>query len=307
VRIVARLALGFVAAGLVVLPTVPSSALEQGSFGTIGPKRTTFQKSFGPLAGVYPTPDNPEGQPFVGFRPTACRENTYCDTGNFEIRYPKSLEKTTFYGVSVTLDWKNARTKSNPNGNDVDLFVWPDDDPALGGSLSPTCGSPRSTKCDNLPSETVSMSEPDDTSRASTPGPLYITVVNDSGVNTGYTLTIKWFTFDLPPPPNFQPPSSAVSRQQGFSGPFDANVTPSKEASSGITGPEATPRKILVPGPDGKMHEVELPTYAAGTKLTAADTKARSPWVPAFIAGVIVLVALSTYLVIRARRQDTAT
>ncbi len=276
----------------------PASAIDQGTLGPIGPDHPNLTKSFGALAGQYA---DPAVNAFAEFRPPACRKVTYCDAFNLSVKFPKSLERTTFFGVSVTLDWENPRTKDNATGNDLDLFLWGDDGEAAGGPSS-GCSSPNDDDCENLKSETITITEPDDTKRSG--APLFFTVVNSSGVNTGYKLTIKWYTFDIPPPPDVKRPEIGVSKQHSVQGPINADVTPPKEAASNESGPSPTPRKILVPGPDGKLHEVELPAYAAGAKFTAEDTKAPSPWIPAVIAGVIVLFGLSAYLIVRTRRQD---
>jgi hypothetical protein len=293
-----RLLFAAIALGAVSLMAPPARAIDQGTIGPIGPEHPTITKKFGALAGQYA---DPAVNAFAEFRPPACRAVTYCDAVNLSVAFPKSLERETFFGVTVTLDWDNPRTAKNPTGNDLDMFLWPDDGEAAGGPSS-SCSSPNDDDCDNLTSETITITEPDDTKRSG--APLFFTIVNSAGVNAGgYQLTIKWYTFDLPPPPDFKRPEVGVSTQKSVSGPI--GVTPAKEAPSNVdSGPSPTPRKILVPGPDGKLHELELPAYAAGAKFSAEDTKAPSPWVPAFVAGGLVLVGLSAYLVIRARRQD---
>jgi hypothetical protein len=278
-------------------------ALEQGSIGALSPQHTTIQKSFGPIPGVYP--QNPAAEPYLAFRPQTCSTVTYCDTFELDVHYPVSFLKNVFFGITVTLDWKNPQTKKNPTGNHVTMLLWPDNTGT--GAPSSDCKTPEDTKCANLPSQTITVTEPDDTSRngsnGNPPTPMYFTVVNVTGVNTGYTITAKWFTFDLPPPPAFKAKQLAVT----------GNPTPSVSGPSApqptlppIVGGPTTTRKILVPGPDGKLHAITIPAYAAGAKLTAADTKPRSPWIPAFIAGAIVLVGLSAYLIYRARQQDRA-
>ena len=282
-----------------LLTATPAQALEQGNLGKITPQHQTIKKSFGPMAGVYPA--NGKAEFFLEFRPQTCSNVTYCDSFELDVSYPKSFERTTFFGVSVTLDWKNQQTAKNPNGNHLTLFLWGDNTST--GPPASTCQTPEDTKCANLSSETISVTEPDDTTRLDPPTPLYFTVVNASGVNTGYTITAHWYTFALPPAPEFHPPQIGVSNQN-VSGP--TNATPPLPTLAPLANGATAPRKILVPGPDGKLHEITLPGYAAGAKLTANDTKPRSPWIPAFIAGAIVLIGLSAYLVYRARQQDRA-
>jgi hypothetical protein len=186
----------------------------------------------------------------------------------------------------------------------VDFFLWPDNGPVSGGPSSKCQAPGDTTSCDETAyPKTITITEPDDTTRTSPPAPMYFTVVNNSGVNTGYTITAQWFTFTLPPPPKFSVPTIPVSNQ--VSGPSAAGG-PSLPSIGPIDTSGAPPRTVLVPGPDGKLRQITIPAFAAGDSLTSADAKPRSPWVPAYIAGAVVLVGLSTYLVFRARAQDRA-
>lgn len=291
--------------GLFLLtPNLASSvrALDQGNLGTIGPKHEVIEFEGLPLAGIYPGVVLPTN-PFALFRPTACRNITYCDTFEVDVDYPEALLDDELFGFSVTLTWDNPKTKSNPDGNDLDLFLFPDDDPALGEPRS-KCKSPEFTICDDLESETIAVTEPDNTVVDPEDDfiPYLFTVVNHTGVNLGYKLTVQWYTFELPPPPEFEPPELTTTDQQPtVSGPFDFAVTDSPASAD---DPSATPRKILVPGPDGELREIDLPFFAAGKVIAAGDDGGISPWLPAAIVGGLVLVGFSWILVVRARRRD---
>jgi hypothetical protein len=297
-------AVSIVLIGLVLLaPSLPSpaAAFDQGNLGTVGPKHKVIELEGLPLTAIYPGVVLPTN-PVALYRPTACRNITYCDTFEFDVEYPPELLDDELFGVSVTLTWENPKTKSNPNGNDLDLFLWPDDDPAAGFPSS-KCQSPEWQICDELESETISVSEPDNTLVPDDDFfPYLFTVINHQGVNLGYKITIQWYTFELPPPPEFEPPELDTTDQQPtVSGPFDFAVTDSQASAD---EPSATPRKILVPGPDGELREIDLPFFAAGKVIAADDDGGISPWLPAAIVGALVLVGFSWLLVIRARRRD---
>ena len=302
-------ALGIISA----LVTPPASALDQGSMGTLTPKNTHLEKEFGPIPSPYPASDSPR-QPFAGFRPTGCQSAAHCDFVTFEVDYPKNYQRDVLFGATITLTWDNPRHReTNPAGNDLDLFVWGDDGPAAGGPLS-KCGSPGADACDDIYPEIVTMADPQDTvppkgtppEDEPDPTATFLTIVNDKGINAGgYKLTVDWFTFTIPPVKAFVPPereTSSTPRGPRVSGPFDFEVSdPSK--SGGSSGPEPTPRKILVPGPDGKMHEIELPVYAAGQRLgTSSERNTAVPWITAGIVGALALAGLTFYLVRRNRR-----
>jgi hypothetical protein len=283
----------------VLLQAVPSLAVDQGSIGTVGPDNATIEREFLPLAGVYPGTVLPT-EPFAIFRPTACRTFTYCDAFELDVSYPDRFRRE-FFGVSVTLTWDNPRTAQNITGNDLDLFLFiGTDDPATGAPAS-ACQSPREDTCDNLTSETIAVTEPDNTVPEDVE-PLRFTVVSEAGLNTGYKITVKWYTFELPPQPKFERPDIQTSSETPVvTGPFDFAVT---EGTAGTDTPSDKPRKILVPGPDGELRDIDLPFYAAGNRLVSSSEGGLSPWIPAGIAGALVLAGSIWLLVIRSRQRD---
>jgi hypothetical protein len=284
---------------LLATNATPALALDQGNLGTIGPDNEIIERDFLPLTGVYPGTVLP-AEPFAIFRPTACRTFTYCDAFELDVEYPDRFRRE-FFGVSVTLTWENPRTEQNITGNDLDLFLFiDDDDPALGTPAS-KCQTPREDACDNLTSETIAVSEPDNTIPDDVE-PFRFTVVSEAGINIGYKITVKWYTFKLPPQPKFERPDIQTSTETPVvTGPLDFAVT---EATEGSDEPSATPRKILVPGPDGELRDIELPFYAAGNRLVAASDSGLSPWVSAGIAGALVLAGSIWLLIVRSRQRD---
>jgi hypothetical protein len=305
-----RVRAAFIAAvlGMIgVLTPAPSSALDKGSIGTISPEKTHLELDGTPMPGLYPGPGGRD--PFAFFRPPACKTATYCDYVEFEVKYPENFLRDVFFGVNITLTWDNPYHETkNPTGNDLDMFLWGDDGPAAGGP-SGDCGSPNDpapgepgARCDNIHPEVLTMTEPPNTTAEdANPAAIFITIVNHRGANTGYKLTADWFTFELPPPPKFTPPERETSRAPNtqVTGPFDFEVT----TEQGDATPAPTPRKILVPGPDGKLHEVELPIYQAGQRLSSsAERSGTTTWIVAGIAGALALAAM-LFLLVRRNRQ----
>ncbi len=298
------LALVGLSSGLLV---APSSALDRGSIGTMSPEKRHIEFTGTPIAGIYPYSNAP-AEPYANFKPTACRSVTYCDTVEFEVDYPSTYLREVFFGITISLTWDNPyHDQKNPTGNDLDLFLWGNDDPVSGGPAS-KCGSPtdplpgeEGARCNNVFPEVIAVTEPPNTTADDAdPAAILLTVVNDKSINTGYKIAIDWYTFDIAPPPAFTPPDRETSFRDKVRGPFDFKVTKAKE---GVETPAPTPRTILVPGPDGKLHEVELPIYAAGQRLgTTAERSNTVPWVIAAVVGVLAVGALIFYLMRLNRR-----
>lgn len=297
----------------------PAEAMNQGTLGVISPDDPLLERELGPILGFYTAARAPLPQdvcdtvgrcgaePFAAFRPVACRTANYCDTITLDVDYPDGYIYDVFFGVAITLTWDNPRTEDNPTGNDVDLFLWPDDDPTSGAPVS-ECGAPGVPACDNLFPEVIIVIEPEDTippegdEDADDLPPMLFTVVNHFGANTGYTLRAEWFTFDVdfedfskqgrPGGPVIGPGSDAGKPPAGFD----------PATLRGVQGPKAD-RKILIPGPDGEFVEMELPLLAAGKVLDPPDE--RGGLNPIVIAGAGIGAAglgLGTATVIRRRR-----
>lgn len=285
-----------------------AEALDQGSMGTMDPKKTThIRKDFPPIPGVYPQTG---AQPFSFFRPAGCATFTYCNRHTFQITVPdgylESFKGTDIvsYGVRVTLSW------DNPEGNDVDLFVWPDDDPALGAPQGP-CSAPADAECNGteLHPEIFSIVEPkpeDDEAteedESKLPVEIYISVVNDTGVNTGYTMDLQWFLIPFGEFPDFVPPEAGeASRPRTVT----ASRTPAPFQEAGRDErPKADSPKILIPGPDGELVEQDLDFFEAGHRFQRED-ESSLPWVAiASIAISVLAVAAFVFFVWRRRRLE---
>src|SRR5687767_1702802 len=123
-----RLLILAVVMAMVGLTAPPTGAVDQGSMGTMTPKKTHIRKDFPPVAGVHPAQSG--SQPFALYNSWGCVNYTYCNRHVFEVDVPEdyldSFKGTDIvsYGVKVTLTWPD------PEGNDLDLFVsWAIEDP----------------------------------------------------------------------------------------------------------------------------------------------------------------------------------
>lgn len=269
---------------------VTAGAAEQGDLGTISPDNPTLEEEFPPIPGVYPR----EGaQFFVRYKPETCRKSSYCDAHHFTFELP-SYPGT--WGLVFTLTW------SHPEETDLDMFVWADDDPALGPPISdPPCRNPTDEDCENLYPETFGLTEIE-------PSTYYMSVVNDSakpgektGIHTSYTLKIEYFEgeLELPPLPEFSPPSG-----RRFSPPPTVGGQDEGDGGFGLTddSPEPSPTTIKVPGPDGELVEMELPVYVEGAAARQQD-EGVSPIVPITAAIVMLAAAVGGFFFVRKRRE----
>lgn len=269
--------LGLAAAMLLTVGVVipAAQATDRGDVGPMTPENRTIENEYPPLVGQYP---GAGVHPFAYFRPPACRSASYCDALNLRAEYSDEYLEETFFAIDVTLSWENPRTEDNPSGNDLDLFLWPDDHPYAGGPSS-KCGSPEAEECNNLETETITITEPSNTEKEGV-DPIFFTIVNHSGVNNGYTMTFEWyeFTLDFGDFPEFEPPqrevtsSTSGSASDASTGQSSSNSGPSLTGSEGVQGPEKDQqRKVVVPGPDGELVEQDLPVLAAGQGIERAN------------------------------------
>ena len=183
----------------------------------------------------------------------------------------------------------------------MDLFVWPDQygNDETGGI---EVGMGRTA---TKHPEVVKVGEPagkDDPATKNWNESIYwITVVNYSGVNSGYKLKLEWAQEDLGTFPSFTRPGGSGSGGSFESGPSSAG----KGSNPAAFGPGATPPEqteiVKVPGPDGELIEVEVPVLGAQAERRQTERTSPLVWV---IAAVIVL-GLGTFgfLFLRKRRR----
>lgn len=283
--------LAVAASSVVGLFLVPASATDQGHIGTIT-EGVVLEKEYPPIPGQYPHRQAPRFFTFT--RPTGCREQNgvYCDTITFEVKKPKNYGE--IFEVHVILTW------GRPEENDVDLAVWGDDDTCcLGGPIAtgqgdrpPTNNEDGTPGNDGFHPETAKLSEPED-------GMFWVTVINDTGVNLGYTLQLVWKVVQLPPLPDFSPPGGG----RGFSPPPTVGAGGTGDGFGlGDGGIEPSPTTIKVPGPDGQMVERKLDVYLQAQ--SGDETGGFNPLIPITVAIVLLGAALGGFFFLRSRNKD---
>ena len=302
---VQRLVIAAAAGILLVGGTIaPAEGIDRGSMGEMSPKKTHIRMDFPPIGGVYS-----HAGAFATYRPFGCAAYNYCDRVTFDMQFPdryaESFRGTEIvgFGVRISLTWED------PENNDVDLFVWPDDSPTSGGPQGP-CTTANDEECSETHPETFSVVDPvkaendPETKEDETklPVTIFMSVVNNTGVNTGYRIDLQWFLIPLGSLPDFEPPKGgAVSRR-----PVTASRTPQPFDLDRArkAGGDEPGTKILIPGPDGKLVEQELFFYEAGHRFAPARESTAS-WVWAAVAVIAaVAVLVFAFLVIRRRRRE---
>jgi hypothetical protein len=125
-------------------------------------------------------------------------------------------------------------------------------------------------------------------------------------VNTGYNVRAEWFTFDVDIEDFTKPRRGGPKIDDGSSGESTpAGIDPS--SLRGVQGPRAD-RKIVLPGTDGELVEMELPLLAAGNLVAQPINKGGVSLLALALAGVgAVVVGLGTVTVIRRRRLARTT
>jgi hypothetical protein len=301
---VRRLATVFVVVALASGGLLQSaSATDQGSLGTMSPENKHVKKTFLPIVGLYPA-ESPV-QPFSIYRPFICTTSTYCDRITFQVKYPAdylvSLRGTKYvsFGIKVSLSWPGH------DANDLDLFVWPDDDPALGGPQGP-CATPLDAECNKLYPEVYDVIEPsppdDDPAteedESKDPIEVYISVVNHSGINQGYTIDLQWHLIELGELPKLERKDLGFASR--LTSPSPPKVSDAKAATDPT--PAGPTRTVLVPGPDGKLVERELPVLAAGNRFEPSGGGV--PLLPIGIGVAVLGGAIVALLIVRRRRLE---
>lgn len=281
----------------------PAHAVDQGSMGTMSPKNTHIRKTFLPLVGRYPS-ESPV-HPFSLYRPFICGTSTYCDRITFTVEYPEQylldLRGTDYvsFGIEVKLTWPDK------DNNDLDLFVWPDDDPALGGPQGP-CGTTFDEECQKLYPEAydvVEPSRPDDDpateeDESKNPIVVYMSVVNDTGLNQGYTIDLRWHLIEIGDLPKLERKDLGFASR--LASPSPAKVSDDRAAADAT--PAGPTRTVLVPGPDGKLVARELPVYAAGNRFEEPDQGV--PLLPIGIGVAVIGGSIVALLIVRRRRLE---
>ena len=278
---------------------LPAGARNQGNMGSFGPASPKLEKTFPPIPGVYPN-QTTQGHLFSSFSMVACRAATHCDA--VEATFDLDLDNAPgTWAVGLSLSYPN------PSTNDVDLFAWANDSDSPGAPLTePPCRNPADPDCHFVHPEKFLLKEPD-------PGTFWLTVINDKGVNLGYTIAFEYFEgeLDLPPLPEGYRPAGQGAGSGGGGGGAGANgdtaprsaFRPARAPSFETEEPvkKETAPEVKVPGADGELTDHELALLAAQSE---ERRRGMSPLVP--IAIGIVLLALGAFAFFYLRRRRAA-
>lgn len=223
-------------------------------------------RTFPALTGTTPN----EGTSITNHESCGRPATTFCDIVQVDID-PQG--KYDLYHVLVTLTWPNAKTNTNSAGNDLNVSVWQPE------PTDPQQRRIKSTSGGNQHPETLDFAEASDPD----PSTYHLVTINRQGVNQGYTIKVEIVKDELPelpalpdddskPAPISQPSSGGSS---GSISPSTAGGDPFSDldlgGAGGRGGPRATPRKVLVPGPDGTLIEQTLPVLARRTRTGSKD------------------------------------
>ncbi|HVE91917.1 MAG TPA: hypothetical protein VNE62_06425 [Actinomycetota bacterium] len=286
------LAIGMVTGGS------PAGATDRGEL-KISPIIKQVSKAYPAIAAVRPnacsTPAGCVSTPYAQTQAPGCRDHNqaYCDAIRLHIERPEGYMDDLY---EVWIDLAYDRGIAN---NKMDLYVFNDVDPIeeQGYVLGPSVVDNRK---DETP-KSVRLGAPDS-------GTLSLSVVNERGVNSGYTLTVRWVEIDLGPDYNL---GDAGASAPSFSTPGsfgNAGSPASIDDSTPIGYPDGKPiaaktRKVLIPGPDGELRSVALPVIARGERSSAG-----SSGVSNFTVFLIMLLLTSAaavgFFALRMRRQQ---
>lgn len=259
-----------------LLPTPPASGTARDSLKVTG-SAPVMTKTYPAFIGNPPN----TGTGNMNWQ-TCARVHTYCDTIKLDI---DPQEKVKFYSVVVTLSWPNPRTAQNTAGNDLNIAIW-EPDPVV----VYCCRNSRTTNPTKHP-EVVQVG-------TDNPEPASFTLIvdNTAGTNQGYTLKAEMVELKVATPPTAAPfrPRPVTPRPPSND---DSKIAQQLR----IPTPQPTPRKVLVPGPDGELTEVTLPILQSGNRRPA-ESGGINPIVPVALAIVLVGGGAAAFLVIRRRR-----
>lgn len=264
-------------ASLLLLTTAATVHATDNGVMTISPSIGSVEKSFPPIPAAKP--DTPTTF-FAQIRPHGCRtENAqYCDAVELHVDVPANYKKIAFVQVTLTYDPGVA-------GNQMNLYLWADDDPALGGPLASDTGAhvPKIAKMGDPPA-----------------GIYYITVVNSKPGNTGYKLKLEWGLTDLGPSykKSPTPAPSPTPKSKAAAGPPVGNSFDFDNQSKQET------KLIKVPGPDGELIDMAVPIVKV--KGTQRQTTRGIGIVPIVLIGLGLSFAVFLYFFVWRRRGAAA-
>ncbi|HVL82224.1 MAG TPA: hypothetical protein VM840_11615, partial [Actinomycetota bacterium] len=215
---------------------------------------------------------------------------SWCDAIEVHAPFPADYRDRTAWMIEIVLRW----TPGTANNN-MWLWVWAyNEETETWGEL----GQDRAafSPANNYRPRRVVLGDPDPN--------FVITVQNAERVNSGYTLELIWheIAIDL----------SAFSRPQ-VGGPAFGPVTPSnpqrpvfadgRDLDLAPVAPVAAPKTNLVPGPDGEVQQLTLPTIARGDRAAPAR-RSFDPVVALVVAALLGSGAVLAFVAIRRRQAE---
>lgn len=283
-------------AGLFVL-VPPVSAVNRGEMH-IGPLQTVSQ-NFPKIEASKPSAPV---TPFYSVRPAGCKaENgSYCDAVKFFFDVPAGYRKV--HSVTFSLTWDPGVT-----GNDLQLWVWPEDEDPVSGAPFTGCDSVAANESRSKGSATAGP-PPKSCTLGGPTDPISATVVNTKGVNTGYTLTMQWTEQDLNVDRFLKTPTtSGPTKQNKPAEPASATeTTDSTLEESASVSSTRTRIAPLIPGADGEPRLVSLPPVDGGVEAARAAHSRRTDGFDPVVAGVTGVLlasgAAAGFVAIRRRR-----
>lgn len=285
-RIVRCIVFSLLLGALIVSSATSASAVDRGVID-ISPTSASVTKTYPAIPGVRPNACQVNcTMPYAQTQSPGCKAHNgaYCDAIQLNINKPDGYGDD-LYQVVVTLTWVKGVTD-----NKMNLFVFAEEDPVLGPSLV-------DNRTEDNPKR-VKIFAPDK-------GTLFMTIVNERGVNSGYKLNVLW---EQTPIPEFIAPprkSFGSTTGQSVAAARLAAVSPAFEApqADGLARTPSRGRTALVPGPDGELVEMSLPIVARGNRTAGAASGI--DLVTGLVVGTL-LFAGAAFAVVMVRRRRVA-
>jgi hypothetical protein len=228
------------------------------------------ERDYGPILGASPDANPP------GRAPANCASALYCDVADLTINVPSHYTRFDLYSIVVTLSW------ASPSTNNMNVYLYDTNRILL----------LRSSATANHPERLEALEPP--------AGTYFITVLNESGPNSGYKLRAEFVNKGRTAEPD-EPRDESASAVSGGSASEEfgfEDLNPELPAVPGTEGAE--PRKVETPGPDGPATKAKLATL--GVARGFGDSTGVTAMVLGGIATVIVLV-FGAVLFLRHRRS----
>lgn len=231
------------------------------------------EQDYDPILASSP-PTNPPG-----FTPGTCAGALHCDVADLTINVPSHYGRFHLYSVVVVLSW------ASPSTNNMNLYFY-DTNRTTQLRASATANHP----------ERVEVVEPPG-------GRYYLTVLNESGVNSGYKLRAEFVakgSIEEPEEPR-DASGSAVSGGTDDSNEFGfADLNPALPAVPAAGTEGGQPRPVETPGPDGPTTKARLATLGVATGFK--DSTSTTSMILGGIATGIVLT-FGSVLFVRHRKS----